>query len=1047
MPLRYSKRFLLRSVRNFAISRILRRRLFYFGILSYTAQATAPASIQVSADAPAERQIPVRITVRRHRVLSSDKPAHRVLCHIPRAPRHLHRRTSLSCGLLNVRSLHHKVDDVFDIQRQHSLDVFLLTETWHDSDSVSISRLRRAGFSVADQPRPRLRTDNLHTNHGGVAIISKPCVRQTRLGSSFSPTTFEAVCVRLHSGSTSAVVILIYRTGPVTCSFFDELSHLLDETAVQSCPVIIAGDLNIHVEKPDNPHAKSLCELLSAYGFTLRVDTPTHDLGGTLDVVFTRSDLPDIVVAASDPGVSDHCLLTWSFPFSPSPPVYVSLTRRPWSRLDLLEFRRELSGSTICLPHTWKDRSADELASAFDVCIVSVLDLLIPLRTITLRRRPSDPWFDDVCREAKRRVRRLERLLTRLQGHLSLDIEALNTARTKWKHSLITYRSLLRRKRERFWCEKVDSERCSPRELWRSFDSLMGRGRSPPSTWLTAFDFHEHFQQKVAGIREASATAPPPSFSAAPLNCRFAAFLSISEQSVLKAINRLPKKSSASDPFQISILKACADLLTPFITHLFNLSLSTGVFPRQWKHAVITPVPKKGQNDPLEVKSYRPISNLAVLSKLLERLVSSQIRDHLLTHSLLPSLQSAYRPHHSTETALLKISSDLLLSMDSGRLCLLCLIDLSSAFDTVDHRTLLTRLQTSFGFTDTVLKWLHSFLNDRCQSIRHAGQFSETSAASSGVPQGSVLGPLLFVLYISDIINIVQSHGLHVHVYADDVQIYGFCTPALKDDLSSQMSACLDSLSAWFAANRLQLNVEKTEFMWCAGKSRLKKLSFEPVRFGSQRPPPSLRVKCLGVFLDSSLTFTSQISSTVAACFSVLRRIRSVRRSLSRPLLTILVQSLVLSRLDYCVSILSGLPSSQLTRLQSVLHASARTIFHSSRFSPVTPLLRQLRWLPVQARIKYRLAVLAHRCHLGTAPAYLSEALRPSSSVRGRSRLRSSRSSSLIVPFVRRCTIGERSFPVAAAKLWNTLPINIANETCHETFKRLLKEHFLSIYF
>jgi len=316
--------------------------------------------------------------------------------------------------------------------------------------------------------------------------------------------------------------------------------------------------------------------------------------------------------------------------------------------------------------------------------------------------------------------------------------------------------------------------------------------------------------------------------------------------------------------------------------------------------------------------------------------------------------------------------------MDNGQLCLLCFIDLSSAFDTVDHTILSTRLRTSFGFTDTALKWLQSFFNERSQSVRHGGAVSHTSAVSSGVPQGSVLGPLLFVMYITDIVALVQRHGLHIHVYADDVHIYGFCSPSNRSEICSQMSECLDSLSAWFSTNRLQLNVSKTNFLWCASECRQRKLTFDPIWFGSHLSPPATRVKCLGVILDSTLSFKSQVSNTVRSCFSALRQIRSIRRSLSQPLLKVLVQALVIPRLEYCIPILSGLPTSQLQRLQAVLHASARTIFNTGYFCSVTPLLHNLKWLPIKARIEYRLAVLAHRCKTGLAPAYLSEGLQPS---------------------------------------------------------------------
>lgn len=356
----------------------------------------------------------------------------------------------------------------------------------------------------------------------------------------------------------------------------------------------------------------------------------------------------------------------------------------------------------------------------------------------------------------------------------------------------------------------------------------MGRGRSPPSSLLTASDFHQSFDRKVADVRDATTGATSPTFSSTTTTSVFS-FDNVSVDSVINAIRRLPTKSSSSDPLHTSLLKQCVFTLAPFITRLFNVSLSSGVFPRPWKQALVTPVPKKGCRDTFDLKSYRPISNLTVLSKLLERLVSSQIRTFLYSNDLLPTMQSAYRQHHSTETAILKLSSDLLLSIDKDNLCLMCFIDLSSAFDSVDHIILKERLRTSFCFSDSALEWISSFLSDRTQFVKYGSSFSQPKPVNHGVPQGSVLGPLFFILYTFALNHIVRQHDLHLHMYADDIQVYGFCLPSKKNELCSKLESCLDSLNAWFLSNRFQLNFSKTEFMWFASKPRLRSTSFNPI--------------------------------------------------------------------------------------------------------------------------------------------------------------------------------------------------------------------------
>jgi hypothetical protein len=242
-------------------------------------------------------------------------------------------------------------------------------------------------------------------------------------------------------------------------------------------------------------------------------------------------------------------------------------------------------------------------------------------------------------------------------------------------------------------------------------------------------------------------------------------FMPLSVDDVIDAVRQLPDKQCEADPMPTRLLKAHVDVLAPFLTALFNASLSQGLVPASFKAAYITPLVKKPDLDPADVKSYRPISNLSVVSKLLERLTARQLSGYLSVHRLLPDLQSAYRAHHSTETAVLKVLSDILLAVDSGDLALLTMLDLSAAFDTVDHVILLSRLQHSYGLHDTVLGWFRSYLTDRTQFVRHNNRRSAPTRLLCGVPQGSVLGPILFLLYAADLIRLIESFGLRPHAY------------------------------------------------------------------------------------------------------------------------------------------------------------------------------------------------------------------------------------------------------------------------------------------
>ena len=336
----------------------------------------------------------------------------------------------------------------------------------------------------------------------------------------------------------------------------------------------------------------------------------------------------------------------------------------------------------------------------------------------------------------------------------------------------------------------------------------------------------------------------------------------------------------------------------------------------------------------------------------------------------MPSLQSAYRSGHSTKTALIKVISDIIDAADGQQVTLLGLLDMSAAFDAVDHDILLHRLETSYGVRGRALRWLTSFLTGRTQAVSYAGWTSPQCRLSCGVPQGSVLGPLLFVLYTADVIGIAMGRGIRIHVYADDTQIYVSCAASDRQPAATRLLACVSEIESWMSSNRLKLNASKTEFIWIGTRRQLSKVEEEALMVGGQSITLMVKVRDLGVFIDRELTMEAHVSNTVRGCMYQLRQLRSVKRSLTLDSWCALATAFVAGRIDYCNGVLYGVAKGEVQRLQMVLNAAVRLVVGTGKFSHVTPILRDvLHWLPVQHRISYKIAILARDCIHGIGPA------------------------------------------------------------------------------
>ena len=598
--------------------------------------------------------------------------------------------------------------------------------------------------------------------------------------------------------------------------------------------------------------------------------------------------------------------------------------------------------------------------------IVSTLDDIAPLRRC-VRRPPKavTKFLSDDAIKAKRLRRRLERrwLETRAE-----------TDRAAYRRSCRLANSAINASRQNHFSEQLNNA-ATAKDRWRVAKELLHSTTTTHNRTLDELNnlcnlFSNFFVDKISTLKRticanaaslADLVFPNPVYAGSQLDI----LSPVSVPEVYKLITNIQPKTSSVDYIPTSIIKSCPVVFSEIICTLANLSFKAGVFPSMFKSAVVTPLIKKAGMDAEIPSNYRPISNLNNISKILERLFLARLQPQVLSSPHFNSLQSAYRPHHSTETALLFSLNNIYQSADNSQPTLLVSLDLSAAFDTIDHSTLLSRLETSFGVSGSALSWLSSYLSNRSQIVRIGQSSSSITNLVSGVPQGSVLGPVLFSIYISPIGQIVSGHGISHQQYADDTQLYISLSKSNPAIGISQLETCLSSLHSWFCHNGLCLNPTKSDAILFGTQQRLHHFTDIPtINIAGSVVNLSNKITTLGVTLDSTLNFNAHVSSVCKTSYYHLQALKHIRPVLTQDMAASIAVALVQSRLDYAnyamLTILYQTSANNIHKLQRVRNMAARLVTRN-KFAHSDIDLSELHWLPVSKRINFKIAILTYK--------------------------------------------------------------------------------------
>ena len=940
-------------------------------------------------------------------------------------------------------------------------DVCLVQETYlKTTDTAKIREIRDNGWNIYSSPRSE-------RAGGGIGVLYRDGVSLKLAPGSIKFKTFQVQEVLIGGDNDLLRLCNIYRppyNGKARfteANFLDEYKDYLSNLLMKTGEPLIMGDFNFQVHDCEHFYTKKLMYLLDSFGFSQCVpQVPTHIRGGTLDLVICRKDIlykmGDLCVFPHGTS-SDHFMVRVEVDLECSDKgndrKSKMNTYRDFSSVDVEMFRQGLRDLSLVVQD---GGTAEDALRMYDTVLEKVAEKQVPVKRRQAEKNPKQWRNVPEVRKALRERRRAERAWEKNKTGLTKD---------QYREQQKRFDKIERQARVEFVTKFLEEVKDDPSALQKRLDRLLGKKEtvlpSGVSDKKLAGDFASFFNGKIEKIRsvvmeeQEGFKGTDPVIERCPPECSLTKFEEISQFELVRVVKEMSSKSCDLDPIPTWLVKGCLEELAPILTDIVNKSLRRASVPESLQKALVMPTIKNPNGDRDLLSNYRPVSNIAFVSKVLEKVVLNQLNSYLWRNDLLNMNQSGYRAGHSCETLLAGMFDDLLKELDSGKVVALVLLDMSAAFDTVDHQKLIGVLETRFGVTGTALQWFDSYLSSRNFRVNINGELSDIIALICGVPQGSLLGPVLFLLYIEELQDLARPYGLNIKLYADDSQLYVGLVPTDEDGwkvTKQTIESCLADIKRWMVRHWLKCNEDKTEFVLLGKSSSLEKMIFEPtLQFGDAVLRPmdcqGSTGKTLGIYLDSHLTMERQVNNVRKQCGLMLKNLWQINRSLEKSTKIMLVKQLIISRIDYCNILYYGLPKKILEGLQKVLNSCVRYIFNlKGHQDDYTEYFREAHILPIEQRLEFKASLLAYKIVRGTAPKYLSELVpRDGEFGTGRStratadpdffRLRYPKLSSINA----NSKLRRRRISVYLPDVWNKLPLELRSTHPIELFKTRLK--------
>jgi len=955
---------------------------------------------------------------------------------------------SLQIWSFNIEGLTDlKLAELTHLIKLDSPDLVLIQETWLKQERYCDSDIEITGYNL-------YRKDRINGEHGGILFYVKNTIRSSLFDKNVKTSQHEVMWIRIPSSNKNIYIANVYKPPSSDNSIFDSLTSDIEliQTNKRKSKVFVLGDFNCHhdlwlgsMDVHGNPKTNdagnacySMCQLLGLTNL-VKENTFVRNSGqakSVLDLVLT--DSPNLIknmIIENPIGSSPHARISLKINLVPACHVIFKKTNWLYHKANWNAMRDQLRNSDWTLNDdinlTWEKYKTN---------IKSSMEKHIPKRVI--KRNTNDkPWFTDVCALAHQRKVKAWQVLKSFPTDLNK-----NSYSKACKDAADTYKQAQKR-----YSEKIETDLkengSNPKTWWQIVNHIVGKGGNSEIPSLNVNNIEYETALEKANILNNTFAEK----STINDNDRLPPLLSLKGDSFLNRIKirlrvvrkklqqQKTSKATGPDGIPARVLRECADVLSKPYSNLFNFSLKSSNIPNDWKCANVVPIYKSGErSDP---NNYRPISLLSITSKVMESIINDYVKKHIYGSNLITKHQFGFRSNYSTFDLLTSATQQWENALNKGQEVKVAALDISRAFDRVWHKGLLSKLM-ALGIGGSVYRWIRSFLHNRSIKVIINGQQSTVSYINAGVPQGSVIGPTLFLIYINDLIDCVKNQ---VHLFADDTTLSAIIPNGMesKTQVINSFQSDLRAIEEWAEKWLVNFNAKKTQLMTISRKKS--KSINDDITFVNESLIEVENIKLLGINITSSLDWSYHINHLAKRAGQRLGILRKARRILPPASISTLYKTKVRSIMEYCGPIWQNASKCALNKLDTIQRKVCHLIGKKQNVIPEYNInsLEQRRNVSGMCQI--------HRMVTGVAPPTVVELLPPFNQPNRISRY-VNQSHHLQFEIKRsKSNHHMQSFMPHMTRLWNALPNDClysqnGDINSLQNFKVLINKHFLNLH-